>query len=140
MTQPTSQPQTAAKKLGIYLPATPEEFQNGAVTHAQLRELQDNPPQWLVTLRQEGPHPRPVVAQKLGISVNAMKKNDMDRPLTTAEIKALLDEAPEWLTAARKQHAEQRARAADAPAAEGSAPGTAVGPSVAHRATETDED
>ncbi|WP_347307401.1 DUF5997 family protein [Corynebacterium sp. SA-MJD20WY100] len=119
----------------IYLPATPEEFQNGAVTHAQLRELQDNPPQWLVTLRQEGPHPRPIVAQKLGISVNAMKKNDMDRPLTTAEIKALLDEAPEWLTVARKQHAEQRARAA-----EGAAPGTAVGPSVAHRATENDED
>ena len=80
------------------------------------------------------------MAQKLGISVNAMKKNDMDRPLTTAEIKALLDEAPEWLTAARKQHAEQRAGAADAPAAERPAHGTAVGPSVAHRATETDED
>ena len=40
-------PVTAAKKLGIYLPATPQEFQDGAVTHAELRELQDNPPQWL---------------------------------------------------------------------------------------------
>ena len=34
-------PVTAAKKLGIYLPATPQEFQDGAVTHAELRELQD---------------------------------------------------------------------------------------------------
>ena len=34
-------PMTAAKKLGIYLPATPQEFQDGAITHAELRELQD---------------------------------------------------------------------------------------------------
>lgn len=51
--------QTAAKKLGIYLPATPEEFQANAVTHAELRNLQDNPPEWLATLRREGPHPVP---------------------------------------------------------------------------------
>lgn len=51
--------QTAAKKLGIYLPATPEEFQANAVTHAELRDLQENPPEWLATLRREGPHPRP---------------------------------------------------------------------------------
>lgn len=100
--------QTAAKKLGIFLPATPEEFQANAVTHAQLRDLQENPPEWLSTLRREGPHPRPVVAQKLGISVTALKKNDMDRPLTTAEIKELLGAMPEWLEAARKAHAEER--------------------------------
>ncbi|MDK8812203.1 DUF5997 family protein [Corynebacterium striatum] len=100
--------QTAAKKLGIFLPATPEEFQNNAVSHAELRELQDNPPEWLVKLRLEGPHPRPVVAQKLGISVTALKKNDVDRPMTTAEIKELLAEMPEWLEAARKAHAENR--------------------------------
>lgn len=100
--------QTAAKKLGIYLPAAPEDFQANAVTHAELRELQENPPEWLATLRREGPHPRPVVAQKLGISVTALKKNDMDRPLTTAEIKELLSAMPEWLEAARKAHAEER--------------------------------
>ncbi|OFP25673.1 hypothetical protein HMPREF3147_09735 [Corynebacterium sp. HMSC05D03] len=100
--------QTAAKKLGIYLPATPEEFQANAVTHAQLRDLQENPPEWLANLRREGPHPRPVVAQKLGISVTALKKNEMDRPLTTAEIKELLSAMPEWLEAARKAHAEER--------------------------------
>lgn len=69
--------QTAAKKLGIYLPATPEEFQNSAVSHAELRELQDNPPQWLVDLRLNGPHPRPIVAQKLGISVTSLKKTNL---------------------------------------------------------------
>lgn len=101
-------PQTAAKKLGIYLPATPVQFQSGAVTHAQLRELQDNPPAWLITLRREGPHPRPVVAQKLGISVTALKKNGMDRPLRTAEIQALLAKQPQWLAQAREAHAKQR--------------------------------
>ena len=100
--------QTAAKKLGIYLPATPEDFQANAVTHAELRELQENPPEWLSALRREGPHPRAVVAQKLGISVSALKKNDMDSPLTTAEIKELLSAMPEWLEAARKAHAEER--------------------------------
>ncbi len=49
--------QTAAKKLGIYLPAAPAEFQESAVTHAQLRDLQDNPPEWLAKLRREGPPP-----------------------------------------------------------------------------------
>ena len=105
-------PQTAAKKLGIYLPATPEEFQSGAITHAQLRELQTTPPEWLSTLRREGPHPRPVVAQKLGISVTALKKNDMDRPLPPAEIKPLLADRPGWLEQARQSHAEQRSDAA----------------------------
>ncbi|WP_165241937.1 DUF5997 family protein [Corynebacterium lizhenjunii] len=119
MTNSTSQPsgtamrpQTAAKKLGIYLPATPESFRDGAITHAQLRELQNDPPQWLQELRREGPHPRPVVAQKLGISVTALKKNDLDRPLTTAEIKDLLADQPEWLRAARTQLAQSREEAA----------------------------
>ena len=100
--------QTAAKKLGIYLPAAPAEFQESAVTHEQLRELQHNPPEWLKELRLNGPHPRPIVAQKLGISVNALKKNDMDKPLTTEEIKALLEDQPRWLGDARRQHAEER--------------------------------
>lgn len=106
-------PATAAKKLGIYLPATPQEFQDGAVTHAQLRELQDNPPQWLTDLRANGPHPRPEVARKLGISITALKNNDMDNPLTTEEIKGLLSDQPEWLREARRVHAEERGAAED---------------------------
>lgn len=100
--------QTAAKKLGIYLPAAPNEFQESAISHEELRELQHNPPEWLNELRRTGPHPRPIVAQKLGISVNALKKNDMDKPLTTAEIKQLLEDQPRWLGDARRQHAEER--------------------------------
>ncbi|WIM68505.1 DUF5997 family protein [Corynebacterium breve] len=101
-------PATAAKKLGIYLPATPQEFQDGAVTHGQLRDLQDNPPEWLTELRLNGPHPRPEVARKLGISITALKRNDMDKPLTTAEIKELLANQPEWLSTARTELAESR--------------------------------
>ena len=100
--------QTAAKKLGIYLPAAPDEFQNSAISHEELRELQHNPPEWLQTLRREGPHPRPEVAHKLGISVNALKKNDMDKPLTTAEINQLLHEQPAWLQQARATMAQAR--------------------------------
>ncbi|MDO5076415.1 DUF5997 family protein [Corynebacterium sp.] len=101
-------PQTAAKKLGIYLPATPEEFQNTPLSHAAFVELQTNPPEWLRELRRTGPHPRPVVAQKLGITIAALKRNDCDRPLTTAEIKAMLEHQPDWLRAARTQLAKQR--------------------------------
>lgn len=101
-------PATAAKKLSVYLPATPETFQSGAVTHAELRELQDNPPEWLTALRREGPHPRPEVARKLGISITALKNNGMDRPLTTAEIKELLENQPDWLRKARASLAEER--------------------------------
>ena len=99
-------PATAAKKLGIYLPAAPQEFQDGAVTHAQLKLLQENPPEWLAELRRNGPHPRPEVARKLGISITALKSNGMDKPLTTEEIKQLLADQPEWLQAARQQAAE----------------------------------
>lgn len=105
-------PQTAAKKLGIYLPATPEEFQNNATTHQELRELQHNPPEWLNELRRTGPHPRPVVAQKLGITIAALKRNDMDKPLTTEDIKELLADQPEWLSRARTALAEGRAEEA----------------------------
>ncbi|WJZ02194.1 DUF5997 family protein [Corynebacterium freiburgense] len=101
-------PQTAAKKLGIYLPATPESFQNTPLSHTEFVELQSNPPEWLAELRRTGPHPRPVVAQKLGITIAALKRNDMDKPLTTTEIKALLADQPDWLRAARTQLAEER--------------------------------
>lgn len=101
-------PQTAAKKLGIFLPATPEEFQANALTHEEFVALQKNPPEWLVQLRRTGPHPRPVVAQKLGITIAALKRNGMDKALTTAEIKELLENQPDWLRAARTALAESR--------------------------------
>ncbi|WP_296145678.1 DUF5997 family protein [uncultured Corynebacterium sp.] len=109
--QPSStamKPATAAKKLSIYLPATPQEFQDGGITHAELRELQGNPPEWLTELRANGPHPRPEVARKLGISITALKKNGMDKPLTTQDIKELLGDQPAWLSEARRAHAEER--------------------------------
>lgn len=101
-------PQTAAKKLGIYLPATPEEFQANALTHEEFVALHSDPPEWLQELRRMGPHPRPVVAQKLGVTITALKRNDMDKALTTAEIKALLENQPEWLRTARTTLANSR--------------------------------
>ncbi|MDO5668561.1 MAG: DUF5997 family protein [Corynebacterium sp.] len=111
-------PQTAAKKLGIYLPATPEEFQANAVTHAELKQLVENPPEWLAELRRSGPHPRPIVAQKLGITIAALKRNNMDQPLTTAEIKELLEDQPQWLREARTALAEGREAEAEEASAE----------------------
>ena len=40
-------PATAAKKLGVYLPATPAEFQASPITRADLDDLRDDPPAWL---------------------------------------------------------------------------------------------
>lgn len=101
-------PQTAAKKLNIYLPATPQEFRDASLTHAEFTELQQNPPEWLQTLRREGPHPRPEVARKLGITITALKANDMDQPLTTSDIRELLADQPEWLRSARTSLAQNR--------------------------------
>lgn len=98
-------PQTAAKKLGIYFPAAPEEFRNTAITHQELKQLRTDPPQWLTDLRENGPHPRPVVARKLGITISALKRNDMDAPMTTAEINELLSALPSWLAAEREKFA-----------------------------------
>lgn len=112
-------PATAAKKLGVYLPATPADFQNGEITREELRELETNPPAWLETLRAEGPHPRPVVAHKLGISASGLARAGITDPLTTAEIKALLEDQPAWLRTERATqaavHAENaRVKARDA--------------------------
>lgn len=100
-------PQTAARKLNIFLPATPESFQHNAVTHAQLRELQHNPPEWLKELRKTGPHPRPVVASKLGVTIAALRRNGADGPMTTEEIDALLADPPQWLSEARDAHQQE---------------------------------
>lgn len=106
-------PATAAKKLGIYLPATPEEFQSSPVSRAEFARLQAEPPEWLVTLRRDGPHPRLVVAQKLGVSTSGLARAGAPDVMTTAEIKALLEEKPPWLVAERATHAavqEENAR------------------------------
>ncbi len=104
----TMKPETAARKLGIYLPATPEEFRTGLVTREQLNELQGSPPEWLVELRLNGPHPRPTVARKLGISNSGLVRAGVADSMTTAEIKALLEEMPAWLEAERATQAKVR--------------------------------
>ncbi len=100
---------TAAKKLGILLPAAPEEFRDRDISRIELDELNANPPAWLVTLRADGPHPRDVVAQKLGVSNSGLARAGITEPLTTAEIKALLAGPPEWLVAERATQAQVHA-------------------------------
>lgn len=105
----TMKPATAAKKLGIYLPATPQEFQDNDISRGDFNELQENPPEWLAELRRNGPHPRPVVAHKLGVSISGLARGGITDPLTTAEITALLQAPPEWLVAERSTMARVRA-------------------------------
>jgi hypothetical protein len=102
-------PATAAKKLGIYLPATPPEFQEGVVTREEMAELETNPPAWLEELRKNGPHPRPVVAHKLGVSASGLARGGITEPLTSAEIQALLEDQPDWLRAERGTQAQVHA-------------------------------
>ncbi|MFB7344751.1 DUF5997 family protein [Streptomyces hydrogenans] len=104
----TMKPATAAKKLGVYLEATPAEFQEGVVSRSELNELQANPPAWLKELRLSGPHPRPVVASKLGISISGLARGGITEALTTEQIEALKTEAPEWLVKERATQADVR--------------------------------
>ncbi|NNH09094.1 hypothetical protein HLB10_18680 [Cellulomonas fimi] len=101
-------PSTAAAKLDVYLPATPPEFQEGTVTRDELAELQRNPPQWLVDLRRDGPHPRSVVAGRLRVSISGLARGGITDPLTTAQIKALVADPPEWLVRERATFDEVR--------------------------------
>lgn len=107
-------PATAAKKLGVLLSATPEEFQQGVVTRSEYDALQVEPPQWLEELRREGPHPRQVVAAKLGVSTSGLARSGETEPMTSAEIKALLESPPEWLVVERSRQAAVRAEKAEA--------------------------
>ncbi|WP_055489507.1 DUF5997 family protein [Streptomyces sp. TP-A0356] len=111
-TTQTMKPATAAKKLGVYLPATPAEFQEGVVSRAELNQLQANPPEWLRELRHNGPHPRPVVAAKLGVSISGLSRGGITEPLTTEQIEALKNDRPEWLEKERATQAEVRKEAA----------------------------
>ncbi len=99
---------TAAKKLGVYLPATPPEFAEAVITRAEFNELQSNPPQWLEELRAHGPHPRPVVAARLGISIAGLARGRVTEPLTTEQIAELREDMPAWLEQEREVAAEVR--------------------------------
>ena len=111
-TTQSMKPATAAKKLGVYLEATPAEFREGVVTRAELNALQADPPQWLLDLRRDGPHPRPVVAQRLGVSIAGLARGGVTEALTTEQIEALKQEQPEWLVKERATQAEVRKEAA----------------------------
>ncbi len=123
-------PATAAKKLGIFLPATPEEFQATPISRTALQAMLDAPPEWLVTLRREGPHPRSEVSRRLGVSNSALARGGVSDKMTTAEIRALLDEMPEWLVDEREKHAPGTGRP----------PGSAIGERPATAASAADND
>jgi hypothetical protein len=107
-TAQTMKPATAAKKLGVYLEATPAEFREGVVSRDELNALQADPPEWLRELRRTGPHPRPVVAAKLGVSIGGLTRGGITEPLTTEQIDALKAESPDWLVRERATQAEVR--------------------------------
>jgi hypothetical protein len=97
-------PATAAKKLDVYLPATPAEFQQSPITRTELTALLADPPQWLADLRKNGPHPKNLVAAKLGVSVSGLTRGGVTDALTTDAITALLEDKPEWLIAERESY------------------------------------
>ncbi|MBE1574690.1 hypothetical protein H4W30_001719 [Amycolatopsis roodepoortensis] len=107
-TPQTMKPATAAKKLGVYLEATPAEFQEGVVSRDELNALQAEPPEWLRELRRNGPHPRPVIAAKLGVSISGLARGGITGALTTEEIDAIKNENPDWLKRERETQAEVR--------------------------------
>lgn len=97
-------PATAAKKLDVYLPATPPEFREHPITRSELAALQDDPPQWLQDLRKHGPHPKNLVAAKLGVSIAGLARGGVVDAQTTEQINALLEEKPPWLIAERESY------------------------------------
>ncbi|MGW6172005.1 DUF5997 family protein [Arthrobacter sp. NPDC055138] len=108
-TSQSMKPATAAKKLGIYLPAAPQEFQDSLISREEFNKLQTDPPHWLADLRRNGPHPRPEVARKLNVSISGLARGGITEALTTAEITALLQDPPQWLVAERASFAAVRA-------------------------------
>lgn len=97
-------PATAARKLDVYLPATPAEFQQNPITRSELAALAADPPQWLKDLRKDGPHPKNLVAAKLGVSIAGLARGGIDEALTTEQINALLADKPDWLVAERESY------------------------------------
>ena len=112
-TPQTMKPATAAKKLDVYLQATPEEFQAGMVSRDELNALQSDPPEWLRELRRTGPHPRSVVAARLGVSISGLARAGITEALTTDEIEEIRSENPDWLERERATQAEVRRQEAE---------------------------
>lgn len=104
-------PLTAANKLGIYLPAAPEEFQSTPVSRADLDALRADPPQWLLELQNNGPFPKDVIARRLGISIAGLARAGVTDALTAEQIDSLLEEKPDWLVKERRTQDEVRAEA-----------------------------
>ena len=105
-------PTTAASKLGIYLPATPQEFQSSPITRADLDALRADPPAWLTELRRNGPFPREVVAQKLGIARSGLARAGITEALDADQIGALIADPPGWLVRERDSYREVNAEKA----------------------------
>jgi hypothetical protein len=114
----------------VFLPATPVEFRAAPIARDALQSLQTDPPEWLTTLRREGPHPRGEVARRLGVSNSALARAGVSDSMTTSEIRALLADMPEWLSVEREKHAPGT----------GAAPGTAVGERPVRREVPIDDD
>ncbi|MFC7614486.1 DUF5997 family protein [Actinokineospora soli] len=110
-TTQTMKPATAAKKLGVYLDATPEEFREGVVSRDELNQLQADPPEWLRELRRNGPHPRQVVAAKLRVSIGGLARAGITAALTTEQIEQIKADNPDWLQRERATQAEVRKEA-----------------------------
>lgn len=104
-------PSTVAQKLDVYLAAMPQEYQERFITREEFDELRRNPPQWLVDLRRNGPHPRSVIAARLRVSNSALMRAGLTEALTTEQISALLEDPPSWLFAERARFAEARQEA-----------------------------
>jgi hypothetical protein len=99
-------PVTAAGKLGIYLPAAPEEFQTTPITRDELDALRADPPEWLTDLLRNGPFPRDVVASKLGVSRSGLARAGVTDALDADQIGVLLADPPEWLVRERENYRE----------------------------------
>ena len=107
MSRPNAQsmkPATAAKKLDVYLPATPAEFRENPITRTELAALQADPPPWLKDLRKNGPHPKNLVAARLGVSIAGLARGGITEALTTEQIGALLEDKPECLITERESY------------------------------------
>jgi len=102
----TLKPATAATKLGIYLPAAPEEFRSSPITRGELDALRADPPAWLADLQRNGPFPREVVARKLGVSRSGLARAGITEALDADQIGALIADPPAWLVRERETHRE----------------------------------
>ncbi len=114
-------PVTAAAKLGIYLPAAPEEFRTSPITRglAAQRTLSargGRAEAGRVPFRTRagrhhravghGPFPREVVAQKVGVSRSGLARAGITEPLDADQIGTLIAEPPEWLVRERESYRE----------------------------------